>query len=116
MSRTVPNSHYVFVISKTPNHTVYSVAQILLVALYMALGKLGYKAYHFREIFSEEGIKNGHMFCWEEALTAKLEGRGKSYGREEFDKILGNYSVSIQEPASIGVKQTTETGLKPDRQ
>lgn len=57
------------------------------------MGKLGYKSYHFMENGSPEGAKNKHIVCWREALEAKVLGKGTPYGREEFDKVLGNYSV-----------------------
>lgn len=56
--------------------------------------KLGYKAYHFREIFSAEAKKDGHIWAWDEALKAKVDGEGQPFAKEEFDKILGRYSVS----------------------
>jgi hypothetical protein len=28
---------------------------------------------------------------WTEALEAKYDGKGKPYGRAEFDKLLGHY-------------------------
>ena len=30
---------------------------------------------------------------WHEALKAKYDGQGRPYGRAEFDKLLGDYSV-----------------------
>lgn len=45
-----------------------------------------------------ENIKDGHLLCWKEALEAKVLGKGKPYGREEFDKVLGRYSVSPNDP------------------
>jgi hypothetical protein len=58
-------------------------------ALADALGLLGYKGiYHMREVF-----KNQHGPYWISALEAKYEGKGKPFGREEFDKFLGEYMV-----------------------
>ncbi len=73
-------------------HIFYS-TNYVIAALWAALGKLGYKSYHFMEIGSPEAIKNKHLLCWKEALDAKILGKGKPYGKEEFDKVLGNYSV-----------------------
>ena len=56
--------------------------------MYTALGKLGYKSYHM-----VEAGKNKHSPYWLEALTAKVYGKGKEYGLEEFDKLLKDYSV-----------------------
>lgn len=43
-----------------------------------------------------EALKNtskGHLTFWNEALEAKFEGKGKPFGKEEFDKFLGDYNV-----------------------
>ncbi|KAL1980765.1 hypothetical protein VTN96DRAFT_3572 [Rasamsonia emersonii] len=46
---------------------------------------LGYKGvYHMREVF----INEDHPQRWVSALEAKFEGKGKPYGRAEFDEIL----------------------------
>jgi hypothetical protein len=37
--------------------------------------------------------KNGHLTFWQEALAAKYDGQGQPFGREEFDKFLGDYNV-----------------------
>ncbi len=42
-----------------------------------------------REVF-----KNNHGSFWISALEAKYEGKGKEFGREDFDKFLGDYSAS----------------------
>jgi hypothetical protein len=44
--------------------------------------------YHMREVG-----KNKHQAFWIEALEAKYEGKGQPYGREQFDKILGDFEV-----------------------
>ncbi len=62
-------------------------------ALCTALEILGYKSYHFKEMFSAEAMRNKHMSFWNEALKAKISGEGKPLSRAELDKILGNYSV-----------------------
>ncbi|PVH81631.1 hypothetical protein DL98DRAFT_623689 [Cadophora sp. DSE1049] len=67
-------------------------------SLWLALKKLGYTAYHFMEVGQPENIRDGHLFCWREALEAKLLGKGRPYGREEFDKILGQYSAVTDAP------------------
>jgi len=38
-------------------------------------------------------FKNQHGGLWISALEAKFENKGKLFGRKEFDKFLGNYSV-----------------------
>ncbi|CZR59388.1 uncharacterized protein PAC_09280 [Phialocephala subalpina] len=70
-------------------------------SLYTALGKLGYKSYHFMEIFSPEGISFKAIWCWKEALRAKLYSEGKPFGKEEFDRVLGSYSAVTDVPNAV---------------
>ena len=60
------------------------------VSLMAALRELGYHPYHMAE-----AINNAAMDfpLWEEALRAKFFGEGKPWGREEFDKMLGQFDV-----------------------
>ena len=88
---------------------------IAIVALCVALDKLGYKTYHMNEVrtslwapnFKFESADQGtqclarpnYFFpLWIEALNAKFRGRGKPFGRLEFDKVLGEYDVSPEQP------------------
>ncbi|KAF4899781.1 Non-reducing polyketide synthase PKS12 [Colletotrichum fructicola] len=59
-------------------------------ALNSALEELGYKVFSFQAMWPnwEETIP-----LWTEAIEAKYHGRCKPYGREEFDKLLGDYDV-----------------------
>ncbi|ETS85787.1 hypothetical protein PFICI_03812 [Pestalotiopsis fici W106-1] len=52
--------------------------------------------YHMREVG-----QNNHQAAWAEAMDAKFEGKGKPYGREEFDKILGDFEGLADYPAVI---------------
>ena len=61
--------------------------------MYTALGKLGYKSYHFLEV-SMHNVPERHLECWHEALTNKLEG-GKPIESIQLDKLLGKYSVIL---------------------
>ncbi|TGO49913.1 hypothetical protein BCON_0196g00090 [Botryotinia convoluta] len=61
-----------------------------------ALNKLGYKAYHCRVAAPTVG----HIPLWPEGFDAKLNGNGKSFGREEFDKILTRFSAITDMPAA----------------
>ena len=45
------------------------------------------------EVTQREIPNESHVQCWREAFIAKMYGRGKPYGKEEFDKLLRNYSV-----------------------
>ncbi|KAF7932102.1 uncharacterized protein EAE97_009123 [Botrytis byssoidea] len=58
-------------------------------SLQEALNKLGYGTYHCRVAAPTEG----HIPLWLEGFDAKLNGNGKSFGREEFDKILTGFSL-----------------------
>jgi hypothetical protein len=40
-----------------------------------------------------EVYKNGHAKYWLPLLEYKFEGKGKLFGRDEFDEFLGGYSV-----------------------
>ena len=59
-----------------------------------ALQTLGYKSYHMAETANNPGS----IVYWLEALKAKYLGQGKPYAKAEFDKLLGNYSVSLLHP------------------
>jgi hypothetical protein len=59
-------------------------------ALYKALGVLGLKSYHMNEVFMN-GEKDMNLLA--DALDASLLGRGKPYGRAEFDKWFCGYDV-----------------------
>lgn len=64
--------------------------------MYTALAKLGYRSYHCVEMGSAEGRKNLHTMSWYEGMMWKVYGRGKPFGKSEFDKLLGNYSVGVR--------------------
>ena len=61
-----------------------------------ALIELGFvDCYHMFSIV-EENTKDADM--WVEALAAKFEGKGKQWGREEFDQIFGHCMVLSLKP------------------
>lgn len=61
-----------------------------------ALARLGVSpGYHMREVG-----KNGHQALWIEALDAKFDGTGKTWGREDFDRILGSYEAGSVIPSA----------------
>ncbi|KAJ8059406.1 hypothetical protein OCU04_012353 [Sclerotinia nivalis] len=64
-------------------------------SLQEALNRLGYKTYHCRVAAPTKG----HLPLWLEGFDAKLNGNGKPFGREEFDKILTNFSAVTDMPA-----------------
>ncbi|KAK6194027.1 hypothetical protein LQW54_011876 [Pestalotiopsis sp. IQ-011] len=62
-----------------------------------ALAQLGISpVYHMREVG-----KNKHQAAWAEAMDAKFEGQGEPYGREQFDKVLGDFKALADYPAAI---------------
>lgn len=38
------------------------------------------------------------LWCWEEGVESKLSGKGKKWGREEFDKLTGRCDVCLMLP------------------
>ncbi|KAF2822315.1 hypothetical protein CC86DRAFT_385301 [Ophiobolus disseminans] len=75
-------------------------------ALKTALEQLGYTPYHMSEAL--KNTRKGHLTFWQEALAAKYEGKGKSFGRDEFDKFLGNYNVLEDIPCIMFVDELLE--------
>ena len=57
-------------------------------AMQTALQQLGYKSYHMVEAGRTRTFE-----YWLEAVRAKYLGDAQPYQREEFDKLLGEYSV-----------------------
>ncbi|POS76105.1 hypothetical protein DHEL01_v205500 [Diaporthe helianthi] len=59
-------------------------------SLNAALEELGFNVFSFKAMWPtwEESIP-----LWTEAIEAKYHGRCKPYGREEFDKLLGDFDV-----------------------
>lgn len=62
-----------------------------MTAMKSAFTTLGYKSYHA----SETGVSGvvHPMIYWKEGIENKYLGKGKPYGKAEFDKLLKNYSV-----------------------
>ncbi|ENH75031.1 hypothetical protein FOC1_g10010415 [Fusarium oxysporum f. sp. cubense race 1] len=71
-------------------------------ALFMALKQLGYTPYHMS---TPLGSPKTNLGLWREALDAKFYGKGKLWGREEFDKILGPYDAVADLPAICFVEE-----------
>jgi hypothetical protein len=44
--------------------------------------------YHMRET-----MRDGHKDTWARALEAKYDGKGKPFGKEELDELLGDFAV-----------------------
>ncbi|RDW64652.1 hypothetical protein BP6252_10303 [Coleophoma cylindrospora] len=77
--------------------------------MWMALKILGYNTYHFKELGTKVNITERHMFCWREALTAKLYGSGEPYGKPEFTKLLGGYNAITDAPCVNFSDELVET-------
>ena len=57
----------------------------------LALKELGYQdVYHMKKAFSDN-----HGDFWVAAMEAKYEGKGPKFGREEWDRLLGDCMVRI---------------------
>ncbi|KAF2730604.1 hypothetical protein EJ04DRAFT_585396 [Polyplosphaeria fusca] len=80
--------------------------RLTTVALKMALETLSYTPYHMSEAL--KNTKNGHLTFWQEALAAKYHGKGKPFGRQEFDKFLGEYDVLEDIPCIMFVDELLE--------
>ncbi|KAI0018421.1 hypothetical protein F4780DRAFT_751491 [Xylariomycetidae sp. FL0641] len=63
--------------------------------IYRALGVLGLKAFHMVEVF-DGGLDGVNILL--EGLEYPLSGRGKPYGRKEFDKWFAKYDVINEMP------------------
>lgn len=59
------------------------------------LATMGYKTFHMNE-----HVKQPRRFfpLWEEAIDAKFSGKGKTFGKEDFDKILADYDSGSDVP------------------
>lgn len=55
-----------------------------------ALEQLGYNPYHMVKAMKAPKL---NFELWIEALNAKFHGKGKPWGREEFDRILGDFDA-----------------------
>lgn len=66
-------------------------------SLFTALKILGYNPWHMAVAVGENPRTN--MALWCEALKAKFQGEGKPWGKEEFDKVLGDYDSLLDVPA-----------------
>ncbi|KAF4996161.1 hypothetical protein FGRMN_4653 [Fusarium graminum] len=72
------------------------------ITVFEALKQLGYIPYHLSVTI---GKSQTNLDLWREALDAKFYGKGKPWGREEFDKILGLYDAMVDTPANYFVEE-----------
>ncbi len=66
-------------------------------SLRVALHELGYSTYHGWSLMENPP----DCVLWKEALTAKYEGEGKLYGREEFDSMFCDSDAVLDIPGSL---------------
>lgn len=67
-----------------------------------ALNQLGFRVYHMSEAIKTPRTSFG---CWIEGIKAKFHGEGRPFGREEFDKLMGDYDAGADVPfATFGVE------------
>lgn len=59
-------------------------------ALREFLAHLGFRPYHYSDMIC---AYQRDIPLWTEAIQAKYQGKGELYGREEFDKLLGDFDV-----------------------
>lgn len=64
--------------------------------MYAAFKKLGYRSYHASEV--PRSLVPKSAVYWKEAIEAKYFGSGRKYRKEEFEKLLGDYSVRVFSP------------------
>ncbi|TQW01079.1 tubulin [Cordyceps javanica] len=76
---------------------VLSRSRVGTTSLYTALGILGYETFHSKQVFATDSSTNMRLF--EEALRNKyLNGSGKRYGKEDFDKWFADYDAIMTVP------------------
>ena len=75
-------------------------------SLFTALQKLGYAPYHMATAMGSSPKTS--LGLWTEALRAKFHGVGKPWGREEWDKLLGDYDSVCDVPGCLFVEELTE--------
>ncbi|KAJ6019381.1 hypothetical protein N7522_001448 [Penicillium canescens] len=67
--------------------------------MWEALKLLGYNTYHFKEIGGcPQNVWERHLWCWREALIAKLYNSGKRYEAAEFRTLLRRYNAVTDAP------------------
>ncbi|KAL8709000.1 MAG: hypothetical protein Q9220_006209 [cf. Caloplaca sp. 1 TL-2023] len=72
---------------------------LALEALQAALNKLGFRCYHMQEVPNNK--KQGHFWCWHQAIVAKFKGKGPVYTPADLDKLLQDYSAVTDIPCVL---------------
>lgn len=74
-------------------------------SLFAAMEELGYTPYHMSKAIQSP---KSNLDVWREAIDAKFNGKGEKWGREEFDKILGNYDSVADVPCATFAEELVE--------
>lgn len=74
-------------------------------SLFTGLEQLGFKPYHMSKAIQSP---RSNLDVWREGIDAKFYGKGKKWGREEFDKILGNYDSVADVPCVTFAEELIE--------
>ncbi len=74
-------------------------------SLCAGLAKMGYKTFHMNENLAQP---RRFFPLWEEAVDAKFFGKGKTFGKEQFDKILADYDSGSDLPFALFADELLE--------
>ncbi|EEH39085.1 hypothetical protein PAAG_01547 [Paracoccidioides lutzii Pb01] len=64
----------------------------------MALRELGFKTCHLTEQMDDP---KRYFTLWTEAMNCNFFNKGRPYGREEFDRLLGEYDACLDMPCCL---------------
>lgn len=84
---------------------VLGVSRTGTMSILTALEHLGYNPYHMVKAMRAPRL---NFSLWNEALRAKFHGHGKPWGREEFDRILGEYDAVEDVPTICFAEELIE--------
>ncbi|KAF7186310.1 hypothetical protein HII31_12385 [Pseudocercospora fuligena] len=92
--RTIPMKVLVLGASRTGTMSIFA-----------ALEKLGYQPYHLAKALQ---APKSNLDVWREGLDAKYHGKGISFGRKEFDAIMGDYDTCSDVPVICFAEELIE--------
>lgn len=93
-TRTIPMKVLVLGLSRTGTMSIFA-----------GLEQLGFNVYHMVKAIQSPKT---NLDLWREAIDAKFYGKGKKWGREEFDKLLGNYDGVADVPCATFAEELIE--------
>lgn len=77
--------------------------------MHLALTKLGYKVYHFKEI-DQLDVGEDHISAWLEAFNTKMYGDGNPYNKADFDRLLRWYNVRSDATHTVSLNANELSG------